>query len=207
VIAPGEKRLRNSVIKDDRLKIMIQFIKLSAKACTKHGITDWALRQHKETLKSLQDHIDPKALISAEICVSCLTGPPQHVLMCGHALCDLCVQRFGNAVAGEEFCYLLETCVVCEARAKLTVCLKPATAGIRMLNIDGGGVRGVVPLEFLTRLQKELGPRARVQDFFDIAFGTSAGMSTSSCSVTLVFASFVPPSTLPARWLWLSPTF
>lgn len=206
VMLPGEKCLQNSVIKDGRLKIMIQFIKLSVMACTKHGTRDWALRQHKETLEGLQYHIDPKALISAEICVSCLTGPPQHVLMCGHALCDLCVRRFGNAVAGEEFCYLIETCVICGTHAKLTVCLKPATAGVRMLNIDGGGVRGVVPLEFLSRLQKELGPRARVQDFFDMAFGTSAGMSTSCCSVILSLASVTPPSTLLPSCIRISPS-
>jgi hypothetical protein len=185
ILLPGEKSLRNSVIKNGRSKILIQFIKLAAMACTKHATKDWALFQHKKTLKELQYRIDLKALISAEICVSCLTGPPQHVLMCGHTLCDLCVQRFGNAVTGEEYRYLLDTCAICEAHAKLTVYLKPATAGVRMLNIDGGGVRGVVPLEFLTRMQKELGPRARVQDFFDIAFGTSAGMLTSCFSIAL----------------------
>ena len=105
-------------------------------------------------------------------------------------------------MTGEESRYLLETCAVCEGHANLTVYLKPATAGVRMLNIDGGGVRGVVPLEFLTRLQNELGPKARVQDFFDIAFGTSAGMFTSYCTArSSLFASFVlsidPPCTCP----------
>ena len=167
------------MIKDESFKISVKFIKLATTAFTKQGTEDWALRQHRETLRKLQHCVDTKALISAEICVSCLTGPPQHVLMCGHTLCDLCVHRFGSAVTGEESRYLLETCAVCEEHANLTVYLKPATAGVRMLNIDGGGVRGVVPLEFLTRLQNELGPKARVQDFFDIAFGTSAGMLTS----------------------------
>lgn len=172
------------MVKDECFKISVKFIKLATTAFTKQGTEDWALRQHRATLKKLQHCVDTKALISAEICVSCLTGPPQHVLMCGHTLCDLCVQRFGSAVTGEESRYLLETCAVCEAHANLTVYLKPATAGVRMLNIDGGGVRGVVPLEFLTRLQNELGPRARVQDFFDIAFGTSAGTSTSCRSTS-----------------------
>jgi hypothetical protein len=34
-------------------------------------------------------------------------------------------------------------------------------------------------------LQKELGARARIQDFFDIAFGTSAGKMASCCSLPL----------------------
>ena len=186
------KSLQNSVIKDGRFNISVKFTRFATAARKKDGThagKDWALRRHMKTLKELQYRIDPKVLISAEICVSCLTGPPQHVLGCGHTLCDLCVRRFAAAVTGEESCYLLETCAICETRANLTIHLKPATAGVRMLNIDGGGVRGVVPLEFLTRLQKELGPKARIQDFFDIAFGTSAGTLTS-CFYTARLCSF-----------------
>lgn len=156
---------------------MVKFIKVAATARKDDGAKNWALLLHQKTLKGLQYHLDTKILVSAEICVSCLTGPPQHVLDCGHILCEPCVRRFGEPVAGEESCYFLEACAMCETRADLTIHLKPATAGIRMLNIDGGGVRGVVPLEFLLRLQGELGPTARLQDFFDVAFGTSAGTS------------------------------
>lgn len=183
--------MQSSAIEDGRFKILLKFVKFAAAARKKdgtHGREDWALRQHMKTLKELHYRIDPKVFISAEICVSCLTGPPQHVLRCGHTLCDLCVRRFANVVAGEESCYFLETCAICKTRAGLTIHLKPATAGVRMLNIDGGGVRGVVPLEFLTRLQKELGPRARIQDFFDIAFGTSAGMLKSCCCIALLYS-------------------
>ena len=60
---------------------------------------------------------------------------------------------------------------------QLTVQLKPPTAGIRVMSIDGGGVRGIVPLEFLDLLQRSLGPECPLQDFFDLAFGTSAGKS------------------------------
>ena len=41
--------------------------------------------------------------------------------------------------------------------------------------VDGGGVRGVVPLEFLGLLQELLGPELCLQDFFEQAFGTSSG--------------------------------
>ncbi|MCJ1473164.1 hypothetical protein MMC13_001815 [Lambiella insularis] len=53
--------------------------------------------------------------------------------------------------------------------------VKPPTAGVNILSIDGGGIRGVIPLEFLNRLQKVLGPDCPVQDLFDLALGTSSG--------------------------------
>ena len=53
--------------------------------------------------------------------------------------------------------------------------LKPPTAGVRILCIDGGGIRGVIPLEFLGLLQGDIGPECPIQDFFDMAFGTSSG--------------------------------
>lgn len=60
--------------------------------------------------------------------------------------------------------------------SSLTVTLKPPTAGIRILTIDGGGIRGVVPLEFMRKLQDKVGPDCPIQDLFDLAFGTSSGM-------------------------------
>ena len=56
--------------------------------------------------------------------------------------------------------------------------IKPPTAGSRILSIDGGGIRGVVPLEFLHLLQGILGPSLSLLDLFDQAFGTSSGKST-----------------------------
>ncbi|CAA0824901.1 Patatin-like protein 2 [Striga hermonthica] len=50
---------------------------------------------------------------------------------------------------------------------------------IRVLSIDGGGVRGIIPgviLGFLeSELQKLDGPHARIADYFDVVAGTSTG--------------------------------
>ncbi|PYH80588.1 phospholipase, patatin family protein [Aspergillus uvarum CBS 121591] len=43
-----------------------------------------------------------------------------------------------------------------------------------VLAIDGGGVRGVIPLEFLTLIQESLGS-CLLQDLIDISIGTSSG--------------------------------
>lgn len=54
------------------------------------------------------------------------------------------------------------------------VALKPTSAGVRMLTLDGGGVRACMQLEILQALQLELG-ELPLQCFFDLMVGTSAG--------------------------------
>jgi patatin-like phospholipase/acyl hydrolase len=44
-----------------------------------------------------------------------------------------------------------------------------------MLSIDGGGVRAVVPIQFLRALEKALGLNMPVQEHFDLSYGTSSG--------------------------------
>ncbi|KAJ6133123.1 hypothetical protein N7471_008338 [Penicillium samsonianum] len=46
--------------------------------------------------------------------------------------------------------------------------------GVRIIGIDGGGARGVTPLEFLGELQKLLGD-CPIHDMIDLAVGTSSG--------------------------------
>lgn len=49
----------------------------------------------------------------------------------------------------------------------------------KILSIDGGGIRGIIPLEVLVNLENELqqlhGPEARLCDCFDLVCGTSTG--------------------------------
>lgn len=56
--------------------------------------------------------------------------------------------------------------------------LHPPTAGPRILSIDGGGVCGVIPPEFLRLLQKVVRRNCEVQSLFGLAFGTSSGKSS-----------------------------
>jgi len=70
--------------------------------------------------------------------------------------------------------YYIGTCLLCHSE-NCTVRLKPFPAGERILNINGGGPRGVIPLEILKIIQNIMGPNTRLQDMFDVAFGTSVG--------------------------------
>lgn len=105
--------------------------------------------------------------------VSAVRRKPEQVFTCGHAICDVCVEIFGNAILEHEYCYIV-ICILCQ-NGNLVAKLKPPTAGVRILSIDGGGVRGVIPLEFLSLLQDLVGTACPIQDLFDLAIGTSSG--------------------------------
>jgi hypothetical protein len=112
-------------------------------------------------------------------CLTCLRHKPEHVKACGHSLCDNCVRIFGNGVIGFEHQFVVPSCIPCQDQSSLVVQLKPPTAGVRILCIDGGGVRGIIPLKTMALLQSLVGPDILIQDLFDLKFGTSAGWTPS----------------------------
>ena len=130
-------------------------------------------RWHKQMAK---EHFLPwDKLKSNDTCLVCLGRPPELVLSCGHATCIICFQRFGELVPGHHSRYTIPRCTLCGTGA-VTKDIRPPTAGVRVLSIDGGGVRGVAPLEYLSVIQSILNNSCKVQDLFDLAVGTSSGM-------------------------------
>jgi hypothetical protein len=111
---------------------------------------------------------------SNNTCLSCLERPPEHPLVCGHSLCDSCVLRYAIACMGTEDSFYLDSCILCQAEIQVTVRIKPPSAGVRILTVDGGGTRGAIPLESLCLLQELLGDFP-IQDCFDLSVGTSTG--------------------------------
>lgn len=111
-------------------------------------------------------------------CLGCLPRSPEKVLTCGHALCDVCVQYFGSRCSEARDAYCLDKCMLCGMNNERTFLLVlPPTAGIRILSLDGGGVRGIVPLVLMQKLESHLdGFQLPIRDFFDFVCGTSAGM-------------------------------
>ncbi|THX27092.1 hypothetical protein D6D12_05739 [Aureobasidium pullulans] len=54
--------------------------------------------------------------------------------------------------------------------------LKPPHCGVRILTLDGGGVRGIAELEILKQIENALGNGIlRIQNFLDFVVGTSTG--------------------------------
>ncbi|TKA71655.1 hypothetical protein B0A55_05295, partial [Friedmanniomyces simplex] len=116
--------------------------------------------------------------ISHTTCFSCLKEVPEHGLPCGHVLCSACVRAYGKK---DNDCYVvLESCPlhsVPKFQEPWRVAYKPDYAGVRLLSLDGGGVRGIVELETLRAIEMALGARCRlpIRAFFDLIVGTSTG--------------------------------
>ena len=139
----------------------------------------WAktAERHSENLKAYHSRLTN--VRSNKSCLCCLMRMPEKVLECGHAIRDVCVRIFGQRSGRQRYTYTLETCVLCGS-ASPSSCFTfiPPTAGVRMLSLDGGGVRGVIPLVFLMSLEKELTMLdidTPLQDLFDLVCGTSLG--------------------------------
>lgn len=110
---------------------------------------------------------------STQICVHCILNSAQHVLACGHTLCDRCAQVFGTPHEF-EYRFMVKGCLYCLYQRPMIVDILPPTSTPSILAIDGGGVRGVIPLEFLLLVHESLAPCV-IQDVVDLALGTSSG--------------------------------
>lgn len=113
-------------------------------------------------------------------CFACLRRQPEHTLIYEHALCDICVQIFESIKPGVSHQYYVQNCPLCGV-GNLLVTLKPPTADVKVLIIDKGGVRGVVLLEFLRKLQNTVGPECAIQNLFDLAFDINSGKYSNQC--------------------------
>ncbi|KAK0798267.1 hypothetical protein LTR75_009566 [Friedmanniomyces endolithicus] len=166
---------------------------------------DAAAQVHKDfALRNLFGDLTrgrPGILVSRTVCFTCLMNLPdlEHGLQCGHVLCTACLRYLGQVVPGRSV-EILECPIggaLCSFREPFRVHLKPASCGIRVLTFDGGGIRGIVQLEILRRLEREFGGSLRIQSFFDLVVGTSTGgiialglftqyWSVEECSTVLV---------------------
>lgn len=126
-----------------------------------------------------------RAVLSKRTCLICISRVPQYFLPCGHSLCGICVSKLGTALLGEEYCYEHKICFLCHESKACSFRIRPPTSGVRVITVDGGGIRGVMPLEVIILLQGILGPALAIHDFFDYAAGTSSGrclLRSKSCS-------------------------
>jgi hypothetical protein len=110
-----------------------------------------------------------------QTCLFCLRRKPEHVMDCGHAICEACICTFGTPTEGREYYFEHEICILCQTRVYFQARLLPPTCRIRFISIDGGGARGVVPLKYMDALQQALNLSYPIQEHFDFGIGTSSG--------------------------------
>ncbi|KAI4668760.1 uncharacterized protein J4E78_002588 [Alternaria triticimaculans] len=120
-----------------------------------------------------------KNFVSHTTCFCCLRELAEHPLPCGHVLCTACVKGYGSPHRELSGSFTIATCPLHDHQAvfptPVEIYFKPPLAGLRILSLDGGGIRGIVILEVLRQIQQELGDHIKVQEFFDLIVGTSTG--------------------------------
>ncbi|PYH40993.1 patatin-like phospholipase family protein [Aspergillus saccharolyticus JOP 1030-1] len=89
-------------------------------------------------------------------------------------ICLFCL-LFGMPASNLEYQFTIAFCPLCLSQSPLTINILPPTMNPSILAIDGGGVRGGIPLEFLLLIQEHLGPKCGVADVIDLTVGPSAG--------------------------------
>ncbi|KAK6511351.1 hypothetical protein TWF481_000271 [Arthrobotrys musiformis] len=149
-----------------------------------------AVKEHRKNIERLRlEHTFPRAgraeaddpFSTTSICYGCLFRHSEYLLPCGHTICETCVKV--NSVATDAMKYTglhtIEGCVICGTSIgpgwPFEVRLRPQLSGIRILSLDGGGVRGIVQLTVLQRLESVIGLGLPIGRFFDLIVGTSTG--------------------------------
>jgi len=143
---------------------------LSTDALTTEFRTELMIK-HKETWTKIR---------SNKTCMACLQAVPDHVLSCGHAYCPRCIQEVATPSQWSECAWVVHHCILCNQEdnqaAGHSVQLRPRCAGVRILCLDGGGVRGIVELGLVQALEREIGlSNVRLAEMFDLVVGTSTG--------------------------------
>ncbi|KNB13799.1 hypothetical protein FOXG_12484 [Fusarium oxysporum f. sp. lycopersici 4287] len=143
-----------------------QFVEIQAAGSSR----DW----HEQQLAKRKDILSQ--FKSEDTCFSCIRRRPQYTLPCGHMICQVCVRIFSSTSITDPWLVEVKACPVCTAPTHdLTIRLVPDTSRLRVLSIDGGGIRGAAPLGFLKALEDEVGiPNFAIQRHFDVKFGTSS---------------------------------
>jgi hypothetical protein len=100
-------------------------------------------------------------------------------------MCEACVQRYWSNDE-HPWVFKLEECLLCRSSfpQQATVKIRDPSRGLRVLSLDGGGIRGIVHPIFLKILQDRIGLPLPVQENFDVALCTSCGEldSPTDCS-------------------------
>lgn len=134
---------------------------------------------HRERLNEVYSNILGNAtdFISYSACLCCLRELPECALPCGHILCLPCIQVYGQRTSRTTIeisrCPLHVRDII--ASPPWVITIKPRYAGARVLCLDGGGIRGIVQLQVLKKIEEILGPDLPIQLFFDLIVGTNTG--------------------------------
>ena len=171
-------------------KIELSFISMFKELCSHlAGGSVLRLPPSHEVAKYRQTILNSKPIADSKFwqkaksnktCLACLQSVPDHALPCGHVYCEQCVTEFGQLDESERYCIEMTRCVLCLSEwpsgPPQLIRKKPKFAGVRVLTLDGGGVRGIIELTILAEIEHRVGLGAPIRELFDLIVGTSTGM-------------------------------
>lgn len=92
---------------------------------------------------------------------------------------------FGEHCAHDPWVYKIHYCFLCGLETPdVVVKVHPPTAGVGVLCIDGGGTRGILPLQIMKLIQERIGSPIPVQRFFKVVLGIGSGERLVRCKMT-----------------------
>jgi len=123
-------------------------------------------------------------------CPLCIFGRPEYALPCGHYICEHCLVEFSESVdeQGNDTAKGYVVHLGCPHGplpfdAPYKAPIRPQSSGLRMLCLDTGGVRGVVQLITLQKIEHLIGLGLPIGQFFDLIVGTGTGVCYPADSV------------------------
>ncbi|KAF4625169.1 hypothetical protein G7Y89_g12999 [Cudoniella acicularis] len=144
------------------------------------------INEHRMTLKGAKFW---KRTKSNNTCFFCLTNYPDHTLLCRHAICEMCIEQFGDKSATEPDVFSFES--------SWSIRLVREGVGMKILSLDGGGIRVVIPATILKILETKINTNIPLHEFFDIVVSTSGiialGFGCNRWSAANCLAQFKSP--------------
>lgn len=157
--------------------------------------TKWqnvAANHHRAIIKNLRDcggypSMSDDNMVNdigpTSTCYGCLSGQHQaeYRLPCGHVICEICLKELDQSPPDGQFSETIihNECVICADSSAVgwpyQIQVRPDLTGLRVLSLDVGGVRGILELIILRRLENLIGLELGLGNFFDLIIGTSAG--------------------------------
>ena len=149
--------------------------------CLKGGSDSSAFDIHIRNVERFRGHW--VRTFNADTCLLCVRRVPDGPrLSCGHRLCRVCIQVAGQNTPADpcSFQFPGNKCPLCGSRlTAATIGFVPPTAAIRVLSVDGGGVKGVSPLKVLDMVERRIKVTHLGSRSFDFGIGSSAGERSS----------------------------
>ncbi|EPS43509.1 hypothetical protein H072_2495 [Dactylellina haptotyla CBS 200.50] len=132
--------------------------------------------------------VESKPFIAGRFCYGCLFRKPEYALPCSHIICANCLREnmSTDSIYESMATAILKNCIICgddnlsnRDGWPFTVPIRPDLTNPRVLSLDGGGVRGIMQLVMLERLESLIGLGLPIGRFFDLMVGTSGGGITA----------------------------